>query len=79
MPNDSDKIVITLKNDFINSLIITEKKENLYQFYEVDDDDNSKSKELAALVVKILVIIVKMAVIGVVLGLLIKGLIYITQ
>ena len=70
--NDSDKTVIDKRNDFLNSFVITEKKQNLYQFYEVVDDENPLIAKLADLTVKILVLVLKI----VVLGLIIKGLIY---
>lgn len=75
-PNDSNKSTVDLKNNFINSLIITEKKENLYQYYEVEQDDSPGSRTFVSLIAHILVILMELAAIGLIAGLVIKGLIY---
>jgi hypothetical protein len=67
--NDSDKTNLDKRDEFLNSFLITEKKENLYQFYEVADD-HPVEKGLAKITANIIIY----GIIILVLYLVLKGL-----
>ena len=58
--NNSDHSNFDKKNEFLNSFLITEKKENLYQYYEVIDDHPAETAfaKLAGKIVFYVIVIV---------------------